>query len=129
MKKNSKWYGFIEAGAKSSAVLRDEQLDTGNDKTVYLFNLARNKIIEYRRDIVESKLRELSKDETDLIDALKKAYKIVRKEFEARPKSSLSKLQIVEESSPPKEIINTEIDDEIDLDAEDSDFSDQSLTV
>lgn len=56
------WFGFLEAGKSSSPVMRDAVFDTGNHETTYLFNLAKGRILEYRRDIVEQKLRELSLD-------------------------------------------------------------------
>ena len=56
-RKKNLWYGYLEAGANSSPVIRDDGLNTGNPKTVYLFNLARGCILEYSREIVEPKLR------------------------------------------------------------------------
>lgn len=82
------WFGYLEAGNKSSAVVRDERLDTGSRKTVYLFNLERKQIIEYTREIVEPKLRELKPGETKLIDELSAAYNEARRAFkpaQARP--------------------------------------------
>src|SRR3569623_949320 len=52
-------YGYLEAGNKSTAVVLDRTLNTGNPETLYLFNLARGEILEYSRKIVEPKLREL----------------------------------------------------------------------
>lgn len=81
------WYGYLEAGAKSSPVVRDERLDTGNGKTLFLFNLARGQILEYTRDIVEPKLRELKSGEVS-IDELSGAYGEARRTFKnpnARP--------------------------------------------
>ena len=65
--KNGFWYGYLEAGDKSTAVLRDPELDTGNKKTVFLFNLARKQILEYTLAIVEPKLRGLKTSEQALI--------------------------------------------------------------
>lgn len=82
------WYGYLEAGNKSSAVVRDERLDTGSRKTVFLFNLERKQIIEYTREIVDPKLRELKPSETKLIDELTAAYNEARRAFkhaQARP--------------------------------------------
>lgn len=93
------WYGYLEAGDKSTAVIRDERLDTGNRKTTYVFNLARNEILEYTREIVEPKLRELKPSEAKLIDALDAAYGAARRAFKhahARP------LNIPERGAPAK---------------------------
>ncbi|MBI5463114.1 MAG: hypothetical protein HY941_13090 [Gammaproteobacteria bacterium] len=74
------WYGYLEAGDKSSPVVRDERLDTGNGKTLFLFNLARRQILEYTREIVEPKLRELKSGEAKL-DELNSAYGEARRNF------------------------------------------------
>lgn len=78
------WYGFLEAGTRSSPVIRDERLDTGSHKTIYLFNLARNSILEYSREVVEPKLRELRADESGAIAELDAAYKKARRNFKDR---------------------------------------------
>ncbi len=72
--KGNLWYGYLDVGEKSSAVIRDDRLDTGNHKTLFLFNLARGQILEYTREIVEPKLRELKASEAGMIDALNAAY-------------------------------------------------------
>jgi hypothetical protein len=81
MSKNQFWYGYLEAGAKSTAVVLDHKLETGNTATVYLFNLARNEILEYRRDIVEPKLRPVAAEERDLLGRLKDGYRKARRTF------------------------------------------------
>ncbi|HEY9198493.1 MAG TPA: hypothetical protein VIR60_03935 [Gammaproteobacteria bacterium] len=93
------WYGYLEAGNKSSAVIRDDRLDTGSRKTVFLFNLERKQIIEYTREIVDPKLRELKSSEAKLIDELNAAYTEARRAFkhaQARP------LNIPERGAPAK---------------------------
>ena len=65
------WYGYLNAGERSSPVLRDDRLDTGNPKTLYLYNLARGQILEYSREIVEKKLREFKPDESGFIEEQK----------------------------------------------------------
>ncbi|MCP5150971.1 MAG: hypothetical protein H6983_25225 [Ectothiorhodospiraceae bacterium] len=77
------WFGYIEAGAKSSPVLLDRSLDTANSETVYLFNLKRGEIIEYRREIVEAKLRALGED-AESEQALRDAYPSARRGFQPR---------------------------------------------
>ena len=65
---NKFWCGFLDAGSKSSPVLLDHKLDTGNPKTVYMFNLKSERIIEYNRQIAEPKLRELKGNEASRKD-------------------------------------------------------------
>jgi hypothetical protein len=84
-KKNSPvWYGFLQAGDRSSPVIRDDRLDTGNHKTLYLFNLNRNLILEYSREVVEPKLRDLKPDESVTVAELDAAYKKARRTFKDR---------------------------------------------
>lgn len=78
------WYGFLEAGDKSTAVIRDDRLDTGNRKTVFLFNLKRKEILEYTREVVDPKLRELKSAENDVIAELEAAYNEAKRAFKNR---------------------------------------------
>jgi hypothetical protein len=82
--KASFWYGYLKAGDRSSPVLRDARLDTGNRKTLYLFNLERGEILEYAREIVEKKLRELKPAESGFMAELDAGYKKARREFKGR---------------------------------------------
>ncbi len=84
MSDNSLWFGFLEAGDKSTAVIIDHGLNTGKPDTVYIFNQSRGKILEYNRSIVEPKLRELSSQDADTKAELKNAYLQVRAGFEPR---------------------------------------------
>ncbi|MGF1546173.1 MAG: hypothetical protein ACFCUG_02470 [Thiotrichales bacterium] len=74
------WYGFLDAGAKSSPVILDRELDTGNPKTLYLFNQVRAEFVEYQRSIVDSKLRDLKAGEADT-GALLAAFNAARPGF------------------------------------------------
>ena len=82
--KKNLWYGYLEAGANSTPVLRDDRLNTGNPKTVFLFNLARGRILEYALEIVEPKLRELKGKESKAIAELDAGYKEARRDFKDR---------------------------------------------
>ena len=75
------WFGFLDAGEKGSPVIRDQSLDTGQPWTTYLFNMRKGRIIEYRRDIVESKLRELTQEELAVVADMEAAYNSVRPDF------------------------------------------------
>jgi len=108
--KNPLWYGHLEAGNRSSAVIRDERLDTGSTKTVFLFNLARGEILEYSRDVVEPKLRELNSSEAKTIKKLDAAYAEARRNFKdrrARP------LNIPEKGGSARRPVETQDDDEV----------------
>ncbi|QBQ55817.1 hypothetical protein [Nitrosococcus wardiae] len=81
MKEKRLWYGYLDAGQKSTLVVLDPSLQTGNEQTVYLFNLARGKILEYQRQIVEPKLRELNSEQATATKQLKTAYTQARRNF------------------------------------------------
>jgi hypothetical protein len=83
-RKSSCWYGYLMAGERSSPVLRDRRMETGNKKTIYIFNLKRGEIIEYALEIVEQKLRELKADESGYINELEAGYKKARRNFKQR---------------------------------------------
>lgn len=85
MAKTPLWCGYLEAGDRSSAVLRDDRLETGNPKTIYLYNLARDEILQYSRDLVEPKLRELRDDEAPLAEDVKNGYTKARRTFKFNP--------------------------------------------
>src|SRR3569832_2979441 len=78
------WYGYLEAGKKSTAVLLDRSHNTGNSDTLYLYNLTRGEILENSRKIVEPTLRELKGKETALTDTLQTAYETARCFFSSR---------------------------------------------
>ena len=83
-KRNTLWFGYLEAGEKGTPVVRDTSMDTGSSATIYLFNQKKGRILEYRRDIVEPKLRELTEDETELVGELKKDFEKARAGFTPR---------------------------------------------
>lgn len=93
------WYGYLEAGEKSTPVIRDERLDTGNRKTLFLFNLVRGQILEYTREIVEPKLRELKPNEAGKVDELNAAYGEARRTFKHH---NVRPLNIPERGAPAK---------------------------
>jgi hypothetical protein len=80
MSKNDVWYGYLEAGEKSSPVVRDMSLETKSTGTVYLYNHTRGGILEYSREIVEPKLRELNSEDIPL-NELRSAFRAARKAF------------------------------------------------
>ena len=100
--KASTWYGYLKAGARSSAVMRDDRLDTGNPNTFYMFNLSRGAILEYAREIVEKKLRELKPDESGLVKELDAGYKKARRNFKDR-RAAVRSIARRAASKPPEE--------------------------
>jgi len=84
MSEKNLWFGFLDAGKKSSAVLIDDRLSTGTNKTVYIYTLARGQVLEYDRAVIEPKLRELARDELGVIDELKAGYNKALQDFRPR---------------------------------------------
>jgi hypothetical protein len=79
MKTNDIWYGVLEAGSKTSPVVRDLSMQASNN-SIWLYNHARNTFVEYTRAIVEPKLRELSAGDIGR-DELDQAFKAARESF------------------------------------------------
>ena len=80
------WYGVLEAGDKSSPVVRDASIDTSQNK-IFLYNHVRGEFVEYAQAIVEPKLRDLSAEDISQ-DELDKAFRTARKKFASSHKSS-----------------------------------------
>jgi hypothetical protein len=108
--KSSLWYGYLEAGDRSTPVIRDERLDTGSSKTVFLFNLARREILEYSREIVEPKLRELKSGEAKSLKNLDAAYAEARRNFKDRRARTLN---IPEQGGATRRAAESRSDDDI----------------
>lgn len=110
MSENAFWYGYLEAGAKSSPVLRDRRLITGNPKTIYLYNHKRGTILEYSRDIVEVKLRELEPRDS-IIDEMTAAYTEARNKFRPRGAKVANLPERGGASKPPRREADDDADD------------------
>lgn len=117
MSKNDIWYGYLQAGEKSSPVVRDISLETNSKRTIYLYNHNKGVILEYALEIVESKLRELNSEDTPL-DEIRRAFKAARKAFLAgRSIKKWEKESPVATTSVPKKADEVdEVDDDILID-------------
>ncbi len=51
------WVGYLSLANKKTLVASDDRVDTGNRKTLFLYNQERNDIVEYSREIIEAKLK------------------------------------------------------------------------
>ena len=58
MKDNSLWVGYLALANKKVLVASDDRVDTGNRKTIFLYNQERNEIVEYSREIIQDKLKD-----------------------------------------------------------------------
>ena len=91
MSKNDLWFGYLQAGDHSSPVVRDNSLESKSSKTIYLYNHARGKILEYSLEVVGPKLRDLQPDEASPGE-LKKAYKAALSAFEGERVAPVRKI-------------------------------------
>lgn len=124
MSKKKYWYGYLEAGTKSSPVLRDLTIETGSESTIYLYSLKRNKILEFQVNIVEPKLRELSSDEAEVMSELTAGYKMAKKEFTPRGSLLMKQVALTLQPSATEKPIADDVDDidigtDIDLNLDD----------
>jgi hypothetical protein len=79
MSTNDIWYGVLEAGDRSSPVVRDQSIQVNSNK-IWLYHHARNTFVEYSQAIVEPKLRELATGDIAR-DELDRAFRAARKAF------------------------------------------------
>lgn len=133
MSNNKLFCKYLEAGAKSSAVVLDPGLITGNEQTIYLYHQQRDQIIEYRRDIVESKLRELKADEAKASETLVQAYEAARAGFTPRGAALLNIPEKGQPAPSPAPRSRDNADDDADGDdigiIEDDDLLDEDEEV
>jgi len=108
------WYGVLEAGEKTSPVVRDASIDAGHNK-IYLYNHVRNQFIEYAQAIVEPKLRELTEGDISRKE-LNKAFKAAYKSFSSTRK--VNAWASTESATPPVK------DEDIDLSDDNDEFID-----
>jgi hypothetical protein len=111
MNKNDLWYGFLQAGGKSSPVVRDMSLEEKGRSTIYLYNHARGMFLEYALEVVEPKLRELQPEDISLKE-LDSAFKLARKTF--NPVKVVNKWSDAAPARPPEEVDEPEIPQDLD---------------
>lgn len=121
------WYGFLDAGAKSSPVVRDFSIDPGIPDALYLYSMKSGIISRYKASIVESKLRDLTPDEEKKFMAeLDAGFKKVRKEFKA-PVSPDNFVATPSKPAAKSAAAASSKNDDIDLAGVDSDDSDMDI--
>jgi hypothetical protein len=117
MSKDDIWYGFLEAGQKSSPVVRDATLEDKSRNKVYLYNFVRGQFLEYALEVVGPKLRELQPGDITQKE-LESAFKAARKSF--NPVKVVKKWSDTAPASAPEESDDPDIP--LDLDPEIDDF-------
>jgi len=106
---------MLDAGEKSSPVVRDATLDASQGK-VWLYHHIRKQFIEYAKAIVEPKLRELTTGDITQKE-LDKAFKAARKAF-----SSTRNVSTWSETKPTTPPVKKKGEyDELDMDISDDD--------
>jgi hypothetical protein len=115
------WYGVLDAGEKTSPVVRDATLDASQGR-VWLYNHVRNQFIEYAEAIVEPKLRELTTGDIPL-NELDEAFKAARRAF-----SSSRKISTRSDTKPAApRVKNEDKDDELEIDIPGDDDMDEFI--
>ena len=115
------WYGYLEAGDRSTPVVVDPALNIADAQNIYIYTHSRNAILEYRRDIAEPKLRELKPDEAD-IGALKKAYEEARQGFAFKGGRVPGLMDQLPAAAGRKTKSEPEFEPELELDSEEEDY-------
>lgn len=121
MSEKNIWYGVLEAGEKTSPVVRDTSLDASQNK-IYLYNYVRNQFIEYSQAIAEPKLRELAAGDISQ-DELDKAFKTAYQAF-----SSSRKVRAWDDTKPAASRVKNEDDEDV-LDIDISDYDDMEVFI
>jgi len=111
------WYGVLEAGEKTSPVVRDKSIDAGLNK-IYLYNYVRNEFVEYAQAIVEPKLRELADGDISR-EELDNAFKSAYESF-----SSTHKVNAWAGTKSATPSVNDESNEDIDLPDDNDEFID-----
>lgn len=111
------WYGVLEAGEKTSPVVRDKSIDAGLNR-IYLYNYVRNQFVEYAQAIVEPKLRELTEGDISR-EELNKAFKSAYKSF-----SSTHKVNEWAGTNTTTTPLKDEANEDIDLSDDNDEFID-----
>jgi hypothetical protein len=126
MSKYKLWYGVLEAGEKSSPVVIDRNMDTGDKNTVFMYNHNKQEILKYVRELAEPKLRELSDQEKLLESSLKKGFMAALETIKFKVPKALNipeKKAPSSKDDPMPETAELEITG-LDDDAEDDDWKD-----
>ncbi len=121
MSEKNIWYGVLEAGEKTSPVVRDASLEASQNK-IYLYNYVRNQFIEYSQAIAEPKLRELAAGDISQ-DELDKAFKTAYQAF-----SSSRKVRAWDDTKPAVSRVKNEDDEDV-LDIDISDYDDMEVFI
>lgn len=106
MSKHKFWFGFLEAGEKSTPVVIDHNLHTGENDKVFIYNHNKQEILKYVREIVNPKLRELTAQEKDQEASLKKGFLAALKTIKypvVKPLSTPTKATATPKAEKPPE--------------------------
>lgn len=81
------WFGYLDTGNKktSSLVIYDHSLRNHDPDEVLLFNLKRNEILRYRKEIVRKKVRGLLREEYCLLQYARDQYFPAMSAWSKRP--------------------------------------------
>jgi hypothetical protein len=79
MKDKNLWFGYLKSSGKNTLVVQDLRLDTGNPKTIYLYDQERNQIVEYNREIIAPRLVEADTEQLNTDGIVESYVKTLRR--------------------------------------------------
>ena len=117
------WVGYLTQKDKQVLVASDSRVETGNPKTIFLYNQERNALVEYSKEIITPKLKDADSSDYNA-SAIGKAYQNALRSSNPNlykvvfTPSSGGSAVLAEKKTSPKPV-NDEIDDsDIDVDVE-----------
>jgi len=131
MKNKHLWVGYLTlADKKKTLVASDDRVETGKSTTIYLYNQERDQIVEYNREIIESKLQDAPEADYDaktISDAYIKAlqnklpnlYRVIFTPNAGMRMPASEKKAVINDDDD-----DIEIDDSFDMDDDDDDDDD-----
>ena len=135
MKDKHLWVGYLALANKKVLVASDDRVDTGNRKTIFLYNQERNELVEYSREIIQTKLKDAPAADfnTEEISnayqkALRKAkpnlYRVVFAPSSGGSALPTEKKTAAVASGGDRDDIEVDISDDIEVSDDDSDDAD-----
>ena len=121
MKNKHLWVGYLTLpDKKKTLVASDERVETGKPKTIFLYNLERDQIVEYGREIIQPKLKNAPEADYDVAKMTTSYKKALKRKLPNLYRVIFSPTTSV--SAPVKEPEPTVISDDDDIDIDDSFF-------
>jgi len=122
MKNKHLWVGYLTLpDKKKTLVASDKRVKTGKAKTIFLYNQARDQIIEYEREIIQPKLKNAPETDYDVAKMTASYKKALKKKLPNLYRVIFSSTTRIHTSAKEPETAmvnddNSGNDDDIDID-------------